>query len=92
MEKSEQNRKIFDNTYLSNPLTKQKFGHFVMEQHNLKIVIEYRGRHKKGIIILNATEVSLHQKFMYKWPKCILYNCGKLKLMKISQLLHFSGF
>ncbi len=37
-----------------------------MEQHVLKIVIEYRGRHKKGITIFNATEVSLQQNFMFE--------------------------
>ncbi len=34
-----------------------------MEQHILKIVMEYRWHHKKGITIFNATEVSLQQKF-----------------------------
>ncbi len=32
-----------------------------MELHILKITIEYRGSHKKGITIFNATEVSLQQ-------------------------------
>jgi len=35
-----------------------------MEQHILKFAIEYRERHKKGITIFDATEVSLQQKIM----------------------------
>jgi len=37
-----------------------------MEQH---IVIDYRGRHRKGITIYNANQVNLQQKFGFNEQK-----------------------
>jgi hypothetical protein len=47
-----------------------KICNVVMEQHIMKIAIEYRGRHKKGITTFNDTENSLQQKYMFELHKC----------------------
>jgi hypothetical protein len=36
------------------------------KQHILKIAVEYRGRHKKGITIFNAAKVSQQQKILFE--------------------------
>ncbi len=48
-------------------ISTEKFSIATMEkQHILMIAVEYRGRHKKGITILNATEVSLQQNILFE--------------------------
>jgi hypothetical protein len=37
----------------------------VMEQHVFVVFIDYRGHHRKGVAILNATQVNLKQKLWF---------------------------
>ncbi len=49
-------------------------GEFLMEQQIFKIVINYRGRHWKGIIIYNSTELSSQQKTLVSLNKYVFLN------------------
>jgi hypothetical protein len=62
-----------------------------MEQHILKTDIKYRGHHKKGITIFNATKVSLQQKCSHEKQKCI-FKIAEMKTMRNYPNLQFFSF
>jgi hypothetical protein len=53
-----------------------------MEQHIFKIATKCRGRHKKGITILNAAEVSLQQNLVPEYQNVDLKTAEKMKTIK----------
>jgi hypothetical protein len=53
-----------------------------MEQHIFFILIDYRGHHWKGVVIYNATCVSLQQKTWFHWKKCIFEHYREVQIRK----------
>ncbi len=45
-----------------------------MEQHDFWIFVDYRGHHRKGISIYNATEVNLQPKPWFHYTKNVFLN------------------
>jgi hypothetical protein len=57
-----------------------------MEQLVFLIVIDYRGRHSKGIEICNVTEVNLQQRHTHKWIKIILDTAKMFEMLTIFKI------
>jgi hypothetical protein len=48
-----------------------------MEQHIFCLFIDYRGHHRKGVAIYNATYVNLQQKLWFHWTKNVFSNTAE---------------
>jgi hypothetical protein len=60
-----------------------------MEQHVFCILIDYRGRHRKGVAIYNAIYVNLQQKPWFHWKKIFLNTTEWLKQEKVYKFTLF---
>ncbi len=53
-----------------------------MGQHNFCIFIDYRGHHRKGVAICNATQVNLQQNLWFCWTKNVFLNPTEFQARK----------
>jgi hypothetical protein len=67
-------RFLLQQSYLVGVKEQKVNAEFLMEQQIFKIVINYRGRHRKGIIIYNSTELSSQQKTLVSLNKYVFMN------------------